>query len=192
MPLRVTVWFVAACLVSLGARGAQDELYRVDDEAKILSAARAIIADDPNCALITLDADGQPRARTVRTSTPEDDMTIWIATRPATRKVQQIRENDKVTLFFDDDARLSYVSVMGRATLHEDLATKKAKSFFDEAELELFFPDYPEDYLLIRVEPIWIEVLGHGVEPHPELWRPQAVVVKDAGGVPDGAAGERQ
>lgn len=157
---------------------ADSELYRVDDESILLSAARAIIADDPDCALVTIDRNGQPRVRTVTASSPEDDMTIWIATRPGTRKVHQIQQNEKVALYFNDDAKLSYVSVMGRATLHDDSATKEAKTFYDKARLETFFPDYPDNYVLIKVEPIWIEVLGHGVLDHPETWRPQAVVLE--------------
>lgn len=171
--------YIAFGLVALMANPAGDELYLAEDESKILSAARAIIAEDSNCALITIDAEGRPRARTVKASAPDEDMTIWIATRPSTRKVKQIQQNDKVTLYFNDDAKSSYVSVMGRATLHDDLATKEAKSFFDKSSLKKFWPNYPDNYVLIKVVPTWIEVMGHGVEGHPETWRPQAVILYD-------------
>ena len=157
---------------------AEEEHDPASAESAILSAARAIIAEDPNCALITLDADLQPRVRTVTASPPEEDLTIWIATRPSTRKARQIRQHDKVTLYFDDDARGSYVSIMGNATLHNDLETKKAKNFHDEGALRAFWPNYPDDYLLIKVVPLWIEVLGHGIEADPETWRPQGVVLQ--------------
>ncbi len=178
MPGRITFGLTAISLVVLTVNAGDEELYKADDETTILAAARAIIGDDPNCALITIDPEGQPRVRTVRASTPEEDMTIWIATRPSTRKVKQIQQNDKVALYFNDDAKSSYVSVMGRATLHDDLDTKEKKNFFDEDSLERFWPHFPDNYLLIRVEPIWIEVMGHGIEGHPETWRPQAVVLE--------------
>lgn len=179
MFLRISFSFVALCIASSTLLAVQSELFQAQDEAKVLEAARAIIADDPDCALITVDTDGQPRARTVTASPPEEDMTIWIATRPATRKVEQIRHHHRVTLYFNDDAKGSYVSVMGRATLHDDLPTIEAKNFWKDPKLHVFWPDYPDDYLLIEVEPLWIEVLGHGVAPHPETWRPQAVVLED-------------
>ncbi len=153
------------------------ELYRIDDEQSILRAARAIIAADSVAALVTIDADGQPRVRSVNASTPEQDMTIWIATRPDTRKVEQIRRNPNVALYYNDDEALSYVSIMGIATLHDDLATKDAKNFFDDSVLRALWPDYPRDYLLIRVTPRWIEVIGHGISAHPQTWRPQAVEI---------------
>lgn len=176
MLTRTTLLIAAAGVALASAQAPTDELYRVESEAEILSAARAIIERDPNCALITVDGNGQPRARTVRASAPGDDMTIWIATRPSTRKVEQIRGHDRVTLFFAVDEELSYVSVMGRATLHDHPAAAGAPRIFDEDELLTFWPDYPEDYLLVRVEPIWLEVLGHGIDAHPVTWRPQAAV----------------
>ena len=95
----VLAW--ALMLASLDARGAEDELYIASPAAVILGAAREIIRADPDGALITIDAEGQPRARTVTTRPPDADMTIWIATRPDTRKVAQIRNNARVTLYFN-------------------------------------------------------------------------------------------
>lgn len=46
-----------------------------------------------------VDAARQPRARTVRASPPDEEMMISIATRPSSRKVDQIRGHDRVTLF---------------------------------------------------------------------------------------------
>jgi general stress protein 26 len=152
------------------------ELHLAADEEAALAAARAIIAADPIAAMITVDADGQPRVRSVNASVPEADMTIWIATRPDTRKVAQIRENANVTLYFNVDATASYASIMGTATIHTDSATLATKNFFAEEELRAFWPDYPENFVLIRVQPSWLEVTGHGIGAHPESWRPQAVV----------------
>lgn len=155
------------------------EIYRAAETSAILDAARAIIAQDPDCALITIDGSGQPRVRTVTASPPEDDMTIWIATRPATRKVKQIEQHAKVSLYFNDDAQGSYVSVMGTAKLHNDLATKEAKDFYARSVRDAFWPNYPDDYLLIEVTPQWIEVIGHGIAAHPQTWRPQGIVLGD-------------
>lgn len=172
------LWLVIFLLVLPVAHCADSELYQADEEGVILAAARSIIASDPDCALITLDENARPRVRTVTASAPDENMVIWVATRPDTRKVRQISQNGKVALYFDDDEAASYVSIMGTATLHDDQATKVAKNFYDPARLKMFWPDFPDDYLLIRIEPDWIEVMGHGIQGHPRTWRPQAVVVK--------------
>jgi general stress protein 26 len=143
-------------------------------EAELAAAARAVMAMDPNPTLVTLDDVGRPRARTVRVSAPDEDFVLWIATKPNTRKVAQLRADDRVTLHYADDDVAVYVSVMGTATLHHDPATLAAHTFHDDAELAAFWPDYPDDYLLIRVEADWIEVLGGGALPDPETWRPPA------------------
>ncbi len=132
---------------------AAEEIYQTAEQARILTAARQIIAADPTAALITLDKNGMPRVRTVNASPPEADMTIWIATRPNTRKVTQIKANPKVALYFNDDPGNAYVSVMGTASLHDDLATKQAKNFYPTEELRAFWPQYPDDFLLIKITP---------------------------------------
>jgi general stress protein 26 len=154
---------------------AQTPVYQIDDDATILAAARAIIAEDPDCALITTDESGQPRVRTVTASTPDEDMIIWIATRPDTRKVQQIKQSERVSLYFNLDAKSAYVSVMGRATLHDDLATKELIKIYEVAARNAFWPQYPDDYLLIKIVPEWIEVMGFGISGNPQTWRPQGV-----------------
>lgn len=112
------------------------ELYRVDNETSIIAAARTLMTSDKNAALITVDADGVPRARTVLThlgpadgSSPDKGMTVWIMTRRSTRKVEQISNNPNVTLYFNDDPKNSYVTLMGIATIHLDPNDKEAKKF---------------------------------------------------------------
>jgi general stress protein 26 len=169
--------FVIACIF-LASFVCADELYSSDDRETIIAAARKIIEDDPDCAFITVGLDGQPRARTITTSPPADDMTVWLATRPSTRKVEQIRKNPKVTLYYNNDDKNSYLSIMGIATLHPSLESRSVENWFSEPIFRGFWPNYPENFLLIEVKPIWIEVTGEGVAMEPKGWRPQAAEFK--------------
>lgn len=162
-------------LLFVGFTCQAETLYQSAAPSRVLEAARQIIAGDPDCALITVDGNGQPRARTVTASAPEADMTIWIATKPNTRKVSQLREHPEVTLYFSNDAAFSYVSIMGTATLHDDPTTVDAKNFYPPEQLRMHWPDYPKDFLLIKVTPKWIEVEGHGMSGHADTWQPQGV-----------------
>jgi hypothetical protein len=103
------------------ARVAIAELNRASDEAAVLAAARALMLADSNAALITVDPQGQPRARTVFTLLERPDpldrargVTAWIMTRAGSRKLDQIRRNPNVTLYYSDDANVSYASVVSR------------------------------------------------------------------------------
>jgi general stress protein 26 len=143
---------------------------------ELLAAARTIVAKDSIATLVTLDEDGAPRMRSVEVRPPDEDFVLWIATNPRTRKVAQIRANPKIALHFEVDEEGSYVSLLGTATLHDDEATLREISWRDPEERRAFWPDFPTDYLLIRVQPLWLEVIGEGIEADPVTWRPQAVV----------------
>jgi general stress protein 26 len=54
--------------------------------------------------LRTQDEEGRSQARTVNRFPPEEDMTVWIATSTLTRKVQQIRRDPRVTLYYANHA----------------------------------------------------------------------------------------
>lgn len=165
---------------------ANEQLYRVDKPGDILKAARSLMESDENMALVTVDGQGQPRARSVRAflsdideTDPRAGMTVWVMTRDSTRKIGQIMRNPKVTLYFNDDAKFSYLSLMGTATVHTDPEHRTIKAILAREALEgyaeYFWPNFPEGFVMIEVQPRWIEFMGPGVKNHPEHWRPQAV-----------------
>ena len=177
---------LAGCVTRTARLSDPGGLYRVDDEATILAAARAIVAEDPVAALITLDANGVPRVRSVGVSDPEDDLTMWIGTRRTSRKVAQLQANSNATLYFNFDdiggdfASAYYASFMGVASVHTDPATM-SKSAPDEQTRKAFWPNFPDDYAAIRFRPLWLEVTGHGIKGDKANWQPQAVVLRSPG-----------
>ena len=160
---------VCLCLSSPPAVFAADE--------EILSLARETMAKVRYAALATVDEAGQPRTRIVDAFAPDDEFVIYVATKPNTRKVSQIRSNAKVTLFYFDPEGRNYVSVMGQAELVDDLATKQAMR--READSDRIYPDFPNDYLLIKVTPIWLEGLLPGYRGDRETWLPARVNFSD-------------
>ncbi len=162
---------VAISLMSLIGHSQEPE-YREATRDEKLTAARQLMTKDFNAAFITVDADGQPRARTMEPFPPEADWTIWLATKPITRKVMQIQDNSQVTLYYNDDAAMAYVTIMGTATLHDDSDSKARKK---HRLIPVYWPDYPDDYLLISVKPAWLEITTLKIPIDPETWRPQAV-----------------
>lgn len=191
--MRLRSCLLQLSIIGILAAGAQaqqlkvpTDLYRVDDEAAILDAARALINADKYAAFVTVDANGAPRARTVLTqigpadpSRADKGFTIWIMTRRSTRKVEQIRKNPRVTLYYNDDAKESYVTIMGVATIHTDPKDPEAKKFYDEGYAKFFWPDLEKDFIMISVKPIWLEALVMPViKNNRDNWRPQSVVFK--------------
>ncbi len=159
-----------------------EELYKSAPDSAILSAARALMLADSNVAVVTLDSMGQPRVRTTKafiapvSADPASGVTVWIMTRLTTRKVDQIRRHPQVTLYFNNDDRIEYATVMGTATIHTDPEHPQAKEFYKDGYAEFFWPDFPRDFVMIEVRPLWLEYLGPRFPGHAETWRPQGVV----------------
>ncbi len=124
------------------------------------------------CALITLDSNGRVRARTMDPFPPEENMVVWLATNPKSRKVAEIRRHNRVTLYYfvrDDQA---YVTISGRARIVRD-AAEKARHWKDE--WKDFYPN--RNYLLIAVTPEKLELISvkQGIIGDSITWTPSAV-----------------
>ncbi len=177
---------VATLLGTTTVRGEQAssprDLHRTDDEARILTVAREIVAEDWVATLITVDSDGMPRARSVGVNDPQPDLTMWMSTRRTSRKVDQIRAHKLATLHFARDnlaenfAGAYYASFMGEAFVELEPAIYETHAPTGELRTQ-GWPNFPDDYAAIRFKPRWLEVYGRGISGEPSTWQPQAVVL---------------
>jgi len=141
--------------------------------AEVIAVARDVMQTARYCTLITIGPDGQPQARIVDPFLPDSDLTIWIATNPLTRKVQEIRRDLRVTLLYFSPATFEYVTVLGTAVLDADSLHKAAH--WKPEWAGLYRDQYRgEDFLLLRVRPTRLEVASarRGMRNDPQTWRP--------------------
>ena len=177
---------LSGCASTTAPAGQATSLYRVDDEARILAAARQIIAEDRIASLVTIDSNGMPRVRPVGVAPVEDDLVFWIGTRRASRKVKQIRENPNAALLFNFDdiggnyENAFYASFMGTATAHTDEETLAIRQPPEQLRAALW-PDYPHDFAAIIFRPRWLEVYGKGIIPADDSWQPQGISIPPRG-----------
>ncbi len=137
-------------------------------------AAREIINGSGKCALITLDDKGLPQVRTMDPFEPESDFTIWLATNPKSRKVNQIKNNPNVTLYYSDKNDNGYVSIYGIAELVNDQMEKDKRW---KADWDDFYPNRTDGYLLIKVRPFRMEFINYkaGHAGDSITWQPEIV-----------------
>jgi general stress protein 26 len=145
--------------------------------ADLIAAAREIIASQQYCALITQDEEGRSQARTVNPFPPEEDMAVWFATSTLTRKVQQIRRDPRVTLYYANHAQATgYVAIIGKAVLVDDRAEmiKRKRAYWDTA-----FPGF-KNLVLVKVIPEHMDVLNYsrGAQNDPVTWHAPSVDFK--------------
>lgn len=161
-------------VIGSGTLSAQQPAAAAPSHDQLITAAREVMEAARFCALVTVDEAGLPRARTIDPFPPGSDMVVWLATNPRSRKVEQIRANPHVLLYYFDPEGMGYVTLTGTARLVDD-PQEKARRW--KEEWAGFYPDREHDELLIEVTPDRLEVLSaaHGVEGDPETWTPPSV-----------------
>ena len=167
---------VIGLLIVLGPRTpvlAQVSQGDTPPRAQAIAVARKIMQTARYCTLITIGPDGQPQARIVDPFLPDSDLTIWIATNPLTRKVQEIRRDPRITLLYFSPATFEYVTVLGTAVLDTD-SLHRAGHWKPEWAGLYGDQNRGADYLLLRVRPTRLEVVSvrRGMRNDPQTWRP--------------------
>ncbi len=138
------------------------------DTNGLLQIARDTIAKSPMCLAITVDQSGEANARVVQTSKLDDDWTLRFMTDRRSRKVEEIERTGRLTLAYQDNADNSYVTLVGRATIIDDVAVKTVIWRPTSLKWHPGGPTDPNvvliDFTADRVE-LWSS--PHGVVPDP-------------------------
>ena len=173
---------LSGCATTAASSARSPVLYRTDDEARVLAAAREIMTEDRIASLVTIDSNGVPRVRPVGVAPVGADLVFWIGTRRTSRKVTQIRQNPNAALHYNFDdisgnyENAFYASFMGTATAHTDEATLSIRQPPEQLRRALW-PNYPHDFAAIIFRPRWLEVYGKGIQPADDSWQPQGIMV---------------
>jgi general stress protein 26 len=92
----------------------------------LLRLARETVNAVPTCLAITIDGNGDANARAINTSKLTDEWTVRFMTDRRTRKVAEIAQTGRLTLVYYHQAGGAYVTLVGRATIVDDVADKQA------------------------------------------------------------------
>ena len=154
----IQILLVLTILLTTSSLIAQELLVKDRPEIprdSLMTIAHAIIDSARSRTLITVDEYGKPQARTMSIFPPENDMVIWLGTSTNSRKVNQIKNNPNVMVFYYDTKGRSYVSVAGQARLIND---PDKKAHYWKKSWTRFYPDPEKDYILIEVTPERMEI----------------------------------
>lgn len=168
--ITIAVFFLL-CLASCSQNKKTTEL----NSSSLKEVAREIMANSNTCALITVDSLNRSRVRMMGTLKPDEDFTVWFGTNPNSRKVVQINQNPEVTVYYTEEENSGYVMLQGTAQLVNDI---KEKEIHWRDQWKEFYPNYPDDYILIKVIPNWLEVVSykHNIISESDNWEPQKIV----------------
>jgi len=171
--VRLIRLLLPAVLVLCGILHPQDDHLPVYSREYLIGAARELMAEARYCALITLDESGHPQAREMYPFLPDTSMIVWLGTTINSRKVDEIRKDPRVTLYYQVEEAKGYVTIRGRAEIIDD-PVEKAHHFMPG-----WFEFYPDmtAFLPIKVTPEKLEIVSypHQITGNEITWQAPAV-----------------
>ncbi|WP_347174738.1 pyridoxamine 5'-phosphate oxidase family protein [Polaribacter uvawellassae] len=166
--------FTLFCVSFIGVSQTKNTTF---SKIELIKAAKEIMNSTGTCALITQDKNGISRARTMDPFPPDENLTVWFGTNTTSRKVAQIKQNNLVTIYYRDNDDSGYVMLHGKATLVNNPQEKK--KYWKET-WKSFYPNKKENYTLIKVVPIWMEIVSppRNIVGNSETWEPPMLFFK--------------
>lgn len=148
---------------------AQDKIGTQFNRDSLVTTARKMIETARYCALITLDTMGHPDVRIMDPFLPDDDMVVWLGTNLYSRKVKQITDDSRVTLYYQSQNEVGYVVIKGQAYIVND--TLKKQTYWKK-EWGRFYSENKSNYTLIKVIPNKLEIIDyqHEITGESKTW----------------------
>jgi general stress protein 26 len=140
----------------------------------VILAAHEIIRETTYCALVTMDSTGQPHIRTMNPFPANNELITWFATSRTSRKVQEIKGNPKVCVYYaNHNTAKGYVSITGLAEVIDDkeLLLKMKRDYWNG------IPNWQNIFVLIKVVPKTLEVINykHGLNNDPNTFKAPSI-----------------
>jgi len=100
---------------------------------------------------------------------PTENMHVWMGTNSSSRKVREIQNDSRVSLYYESADEGAYVVIQGNAILVND--PDKKKLYWKEGWNE-FYPDKKTTFVLIEVVPEKLEIISykHGITAVSKTW----------------------
>ena len=164
---------------------ANDKTEGEESTTRLLAVARELMGQVKNCWLVTVARDGAGSARIVAPipGVPgEREWTVWVLTSGGSRKTDEIKHDNRVTLGYQHDPDSAYVALTGHATIIDDrveISQRWKKSWNDVFQAGAEDPDAV--FVKVEVDRIEIFSLAQKVAPAPFCKR-SAALARDASG----------
>jgi general stress protein 26 len=148
----------------------------------LLALARRLIGELTFCIAVTQSEEGDANARVVQPRPLGDDWSVDVLTNRRCRKVREAERTGRLTLIYQHDPERSYVSLVGRCEVLDELAFKRA--VWTPAH-DRWNPGGPDDpatvFLRLHTERIELWSAAHGVMPEPAGYS-AALLLRDGDG----------
>jgi general stress protein 26 len=131
----------------------------VQQSEKMLETVRAIMKEADYCFFMTHGESGEINARLMHPFEPDADFNVYLGASPNSRKAREILKQNNVTLSFINPRSTAYATLVGTATLEDNVALKRK---YWRAYWTDMYPGGPEnnEYALIKIVPYRLEFMN--------------------------------
>ena len=164
LPLLLLSWLYSGSKLSANKK---------DDSIK--KTALEIIESSKYCALISTGLDGYPNARMMDPFPPDEKMVVWMGTNSNSRKVKDIRKNNKISLYYEAPDGDGYVNLQGIGHIVDE---KEEKLKYFKKGWEEYYPGNRDGFILIRFITDRIEIVSykHGLLGDKITWEAPSLI----------------
>lgn len=124
----------------------------------LLDAAQDIIKQTTYCGLATIDSLGYLEVRTMNPFPVSNDFVIWFVTNRKSRKVKELKNNPKVSVYFaDHNKAIGYVNIIGTAEVidNKEQLIKMKRDYWNG------IPNWQDIFVLIKITPKTLKVINY-------------------------------
>jgi general stress protein 26 len=151
--------------------------------SRLIAGAAKTMRSARYCWLATSSESGAPHVRPmgrVLNDPGEDEWRIRFLTDGRSHKAADMRRESEVTILFQHDPDLAFVTLIGKAALHENPSETRSRW---KAAYDVYFPSETDraNAIFVEVEVERMELWIRGVTPEPFGLR-ATVLERDAGG----------
>ena len=152
--LLITIIFYLFTIMFLG-----QPAHKSTERHKLIEeTAKEIIKSVKYCVLISEGSDGYPNARMMDPFQPDNKWIVWMGTNSKSRKVEEIKKNNKVSLYYESPNGDGYVILKGNGIIKND---REAKLKYFKKGWEEFYPENREGFTLIKFIPEKLEIVSY-------------------------------
>ena len=176
--MKKIIWFVLLMLLSCNS--SHHKTWRNDfnaEEKKLMKLSRELISRAYFGTLVTVNEKGELRTRIMEPLAPDSTFTVYMATNKNSRKVKEIKNNPRATLFYFDRSAPGYVSLYGHAYIIND---RKTLAGYWQKAWEQHYPGR-KNYVLIRFVPYRLEMIypAENLPGDSLTWKPYEVILRN-------------
>jgi len=152
------------------------------DVGRLVAGAAKTMQSARYCWLATATETGAPHVRPMGrlpVDPGEDEWTIRFVTDGRSRKAADLRRANEVTILFEHDPDLAYVTLIGKATLHDSASEVRERW---KRAYDVYFPTDTDraNAVFLEIKTERMELWIRGVTPEPFGLRP-TVLERDPG-----------